>query len=139
MYEHFKEQYIPAKSQTVFVSRPVCKIGKYLSILDPCGFRYLNNGRCWHGIPCCHSGCACEYLSNSGCTAHSLGCLFWLCRKSLDYLDQRASNPSDALSLQARSYLTLCPAWLKLPNNSSLCSNALPKTVHSFIPGKTRS
>jgi hypothetical protein len=98
-----------------FLYRALCaKLEKYHSILDPCGFKYLSNGRCWHGIPCCHSGCTCEYLSDSGCTVHSLGCLFWLCRESLDYLNQRASNPLDALSLQARSYLNLRPHLVKI-------------------------
>ena len=36
--------------------RAICKkFERYHSILDPCGFKTLDNGRCWHGIPCCHS------------------------------------------------------------------------------------
>jgi len=95
--------------------RALCaKLEKCHSILDPCGFKYLGIGRCWHGIPCCHSGGTCEYLSDSGCTVHSLGCLFWLCRESLDYLDQIASNPHDALCLQAKSYLSIRPHLVQI-------------------------
>jgi hypothetical protein len=88
--------------------RVLCaKLEKYHSVLDPCGFKHFNNGRCWQGIPCCHSGGTCEYLSDNGCTVHSLSCLFWLCRQSLDYLDQMASTPADPLYLQAKSYLKI--------------------------------
>jgi hypothetical protein len=95
--------------------RGLCTVlEKYHSILDPCGFKYLNNGNCWRGIPCCHSGVTCEYLSNSGCTVHSLGCLFWLCRNSLDYLNQIASNPTNSLYLLAKSYLNLRPYLVRI-------------------------
>ena len=88
--------------------RAICaKLERYHSILDPCGFKALDNGRCWHGIPCCHSGGTCEYLSASGCTVKSLSCLFWLCQQSIDYLTQIAENPSDNLYSLAKSYLYL--------------------------------
>lgn len=90
--------------------RALCaKLEKYHATLDPCGFKALDNGRCWHGIPCCHSGGICEYLSDSGCTVHSLSCLFWLCQESLDYLDQMASNPLDPLHSKAKHYLNIRP------------------------------
>jgi len=98
--------------------RVLCAIlEKYHSILDPCGFKRLNNGRCLHGIPCCHSGKACEYLSDKGCTVHSLGCLFWLCRDSLDHLNQIAQDPANELCSQAKTYLKLRPLLVKIAEN----------------------
>jgi hypothetical protein len=98
--------------------RALCaKLEEYQFILDPCGFKSLNNGRCWHGIPCCHSGGVCEYLSDSGCTVHSLSCLFWLCNQALDYLQQMASNPLDTLFLQAKSFLNLRPHLVQIAEN----------------------
>jgi hypothetical protein len=111
IFEKFASRHITKR----LLYRALCAVlEKYHSILDPCGFKHLNNDRCWHGIPCCHSGCTCEYLSETGCTVHSLGCLFWLCHDSLDYLNQIASNPLDAHYLQAKSYLKLRPYLVKI-------------------------
>jgi len=97
------------------IYRALCAIlEKYHSVLDPCAFKKQNNGRCLHGIPCCHSGETCGNLSKSGCTIHSLSCLFWLCRDSLDYLNQIASNPSHELYLQAKSYLLIRPYLVRI-------------------------
>ena len=95
--------------------RAICKkFERYHSILDPCGFKTLDNGRCWHGIPCCHSGGVCEYLSESGCTVHSLSCLFWLCQQSIDYLSQIAFSPLDPLYSQAKAYLYIRPKLVNI-------------------------
>ena len=95
--------------------RALCaKLEKYHSILDPCGFKALNSGRCRHGISCCHSGGTCEYLSDSGCTVHSLSCLLWLCQDAIDYLTQIASAPSEPLHLQAKAYLNLRPHFVNI-------------------------
>jgi len=107
----FKKRRITAR----LIYRALCAIlEKYHSVLDPCGFKSLNNGRCLRGIPCCHSGCTCGYLSETGCTVHSLGCLFWLCRDSLDHLNQIAGDPSNKLHLKARSYLSIRPLLVKI-------------------------
>lgn len=99
----------------VFTDTTLCsKLEKYHSILDPCGFKALDNGRCWHGIPCCHSGGTCEYLSDFGCTTHSLSCLLWLCKHAIDHLTQIASNPKDALYIQANIYLDIRPHYVKI-------------------------
>lgn len=95
--------------------RSLCsKLEKFHSILDPCGFKFFNKGRCWQGLPCCHSGGTCDYLSDYGCTTHSLSCLLWLCKPAIDYLTQIASNTSDPLYIQANAYLDIRPHFARL-------------------------
>ena len=90
--------------------RTLCSIlEEFNAVLDPCGFKSLDNGNCWHGIPCCHSDYTCEHHSDKGCTTHSLSCLFWLCHQALNYLDQITSNPQDPLYFQAKLYVTIRP------------------------------
>jgi len=86
--------------------RALCaKLEHYYEKLDICGFKHLDNGRCFHGIPCCTRGGVCKHLTDSGCSTHSLSCLIWLCNSALDFVNLTALIPKDPLYSLARSYL----------------------------------